>query len=118
MDCSTCTAVSLWYQRQSAGDFTVRIRLDKQGYKVLVVDEDERDPVNNEHVFDDIEHLMEYLCMLHQVILNDHDTDHFYTHFQYAIPFFPSTIVPISYLRNHPDHYQMFLSAAELFFRC
>lgn len=118
MECTTCTTVSLWYQREKAGDFTVAIRYDGEGYKVRVVDEDERDPVYNEHMFTDVKHLIEYLCMLHQVVLNDHDTDHFYTHFQYAIPFFPSAIVPMSYLRNHVDHYEGFLRATELFFRC
>jgi hypothetical protein len=61
--------------------------------------------------------MQEYLAVLHRQILNDHDAQNRFTHFQYAIPFFPSVIVPIGYIRGHADHYQCFLDALELFFR-
>ena len=114
---TTTSVVSLWYQRVEGPDFIIKIRNEDDGYKIQVVDDDERDPVHNNFVFTEVAHLVEYLRILHRVILTDHDTDQFYTHFQYAIPFFPSIIVPISYVRTHPNHYDTFIEALEFFFR-
>ena len=112
----TTSSVSLWYQREDDNDFIVRVCYD-EGYKVRIYDNDDRDPIYNEHVFEDFEHVQEYLTMLHRQILNDHDPQNRFTHFQYAVPFFPSVIVPIGYIRTHADHYQCFQDALELFFR-
>lgn len=112
----TTSSVSLWYQREDNNDFIVRICYDN-GYKVHVSDNDSRDPIYNEHVFETFEHVQEYLAMLHRQVLNDHDPENRFTHFQYAVPFFPSVIVPIGYIRGHPDHYHAFEEALELFFR-
>jgi hypothetical protein len=113
----TSSAVCIWYQRENDNDdFIVQVRYDN-GYKVRSFDKDDRDPIYNEHVFETFEHVQEYLTMLHRQILNDHDAQNRFTHFQYAIPFFPSVIVPIGYIRGHQDHYQCFQDALELFFR-
>jgi len=112
----TTSAVCLWYQREDDNDFIVRICYD-DGYKIRINDNDDRDPIYNEHVFETFEHVQEYLTTLHKQILNDHDPQNRFTHFQYAIPFFPSVIVPIGYIRSHADHYQCFQDALELFFR-
>jgi len=110
------SAVCLWYQRENNDDFIVKIRYD-EGYKVHVSDNDRRDPIYNEHVFETFEHVQEYLAVLHRQIMNDHDPQNRFTHFQYAVPFFPSVIVPIGYIRGHADHYDSFQGALELFFR-
>jgi hypothetical protein len=112
----TTSSVSLWYQREDNRDFVVQICYNN-GYKVRVYDNDDRDPIYNEHVFEDFEHVQEYLHVLHRQILNDHDPHNRFTHFQYAVPFFPSVIVPIGYIRTHADHYKCFQDALELFFR-
>jgi len=115
------SAVSIWYQRECDNnedekDFVVRICYDN-GYKVCISDNDSRDPIYNEHVFETFAHVQEYLTTLHRQVLNDHDSHNRFTHFQYAVPFFPSVIVPIGYIRGHPDHYHAFQEALELFFR-
>jgi hypothetical protein len=113
------SAVTIWYQREDDNDFIVRIcyKNSYNGYKVRIEDNDSRDPIYNEHVFETFENVQEYLTTLHKQIMNDHDAQNRFTHFQYAIPFFPSVIVPNGYIRNHPDHYQCFLEGLELFFR-
>ena len=109
--------VNLWYQREDEGDFIVSIRSVEDGYRVIVRDEDSRDPLYSEHVFETYEHMLEYLQILHNQVLNDHDPQSRFTHFQYSIPFFPAIIVPVSYIRGHKDHYTTFQEALEYFFR-
>ena len=109
--------VSVFYQRLGEEDFIVRIRSVADGYRILVTDRDGRDAIENEYVFTDLEHLTEYLKTLHESILDDQDTDHPFTHFQYAIPFYPSVIIPIDYLLSHSKPYERFHEALELFFR-
>jgi hypothetical protein len=50
-------------------------------------------------------------------VLNDQDAHNRFTHFQYSIPFFPSVIVPIGYIRSHNGPFCRFMEALELFFR-
>jgi hypothetical protein len=109
--------VSVFYQRLGEEDFVIRIRSVADGYRILVTDRDERDAIENEYVFTNFEHLTEYLKTLHESILDDQDTEHPFTHFQYAIPFYPSVIISIPFLQNHNRAYERFHEALELFFR-
>jgi len=110
------STVHLWYQRENSEDFTVSICYDN-GYKIVTNDNDSRDPTHNEHVFTKFEHLREYLRMLHRQVLNDNDPHNRFTYFQHGIPFFPSVLLPIGYIRTHPENYFYFMDALELFFR-
>jgi hypothetical protein len=111
------TTVSLWYQRVNQDDFIVKIRSLADGYRIQVTDRDGRDAIENEHLFTNFEHLSEYLKTLHEAILDDQDTDHPFAFFQYAIPFYPSIIIPIKYLLSRSRPYERFQEALELFFR-
>jgi len=114
---SNGSTVSLWYQRENQDDFIVKMRSVADGYKIQVTDRDGRDAIENEYVFTDLEHLTQYLKTLHEAILDDQDPGHPFTHFQYAIPFYPSVIIPIEYLLSHSKPYERFHEALELFFR-
>jgi hypothetical protein len=109
--------VSVFYQREGEEDFVIKIRSVADGYRIQVTDRDGRDAIENEFVFTNLYHLTEYLKTLHESILDDHDTEHPFTYFQYAIPFYPSVIIPIPFLQNHNSSYRRFHSALELFFR-
>jgi hypothetical protein len=113
------STVHLWYQREGGEDFKVSIRYeeDQGGFVLVARDEDSRDPIRNEHVFGKLAHVEEYLKTLHNQVLNDHDPRNRFTHFQYSVPFFPSVIIPVSYVKSHQDLFCRFLEALELFFR-
>jgi len=111
------STVHLWYQRENGGDFRVSIRYQDDGYKVVANDDDSRDPIHNEHVFPALENVEEYLNTLHNQVLNDHDSRNRFTHFQYSVPFFPSVIIPVSYVKSHHGLFYRFMEALELFFR-
>jgi len=114
---SNGTTVCLWYQRLNQDDFAIKIRSVADGYSIRVTDRDDRDAIENEFVFTNFEHLAEYLKTLHEAILDDQDPGHPFTHFQYAIPFYPSVIIPIDYMLGHNRPYERFQEALELFFR-
>jgi len=109
--------VSVFYQRSGEEDFVIKMRSVADGYRIQVTDRDDRDAIENEYVFTNFEHLSEYLKTLHESILDDQDTEHPFTHFQYAIPFYPSIIIPINYLLRYSRPYERFQEALELFFR-
>jgi hypothetical protein len=111
------STVSIFYQRLGEADFIIKIRSVADGYRIQVTDDDGRDAIENEFVFTDLYHLTEYLKTLHEAILDDQDTDHPFTYFQYAIPFYPSIIIPIDYLLRHGRAYERFHESLELFFR-
>lgn len=111
------STVSVWYQRKGQEDFIIKIRSVADGYRILVTDRDGRDAMENEFVFTDLYHLTDYLKTLHETILDDQDTEHPFSHFQYAIPFYPSVIIPIEYLLSHSRPYERFHDALEQFFR-
>jgi len=111
------STVHLWYQRETGGDFRVSLQYTDDGYRLIVQDEDPRDPIRNEHVFESLENVEEYLNALHNQVLNDQDAQNRFTHFQYSVPFFPSVIVPIGYIRSHHGPFCRFMEAVELFFR-
>jgi hypothetical protein len=111
------STVCLWYQRENQNDFVVKIRSVADGYSIQVTDRDRRDAIENEFVFTNFEHLTEYLKTLHESILDDQDAAHPFAFFQYAIPFYPSIIIPIDYLHSHNRPYERFQDALELFFR-
>ena len=113
------STVHLWYQREGGGDFRVSIRYDEEqgGFVIVAKDEDARDPIRNESVFEKLEHVEEYLNTLHNQVLNDHDSHNRFTHFQYSVPFFPSVIIPVSYVKSHHGLFYRFMEALELYFR-
>ena len=111
------STVSVFYQREGEEDFIIKIRSVADGYRIQVTDRDDRDAIENEYIFTDLQHLTEYLKTLHESILDDQDNVHPFTHFQYAIPFYPSIIIPIDYLLRHGRAYERFQEALELFFR-
>jgi hypothetical protein len=114
---SHTSQILLVLQRQSGSDdFSVKIQLDEEGYKVYVNEQDERDPYRMNRVFDSYEALSNYVDALINQALDDRDVNNPFTHFQYNIPLFPSVIVPLEDLREEGVVYTNFVSSFDVFF--
>ena len=108
--------VRLWYQRES-GDFKVAIASEADGYRVTVIERDERDPQDSyDYVFEDFDQVVSYLHRLNRLITDDQDRDSPFTHFQYSIPYFPSVLVSLPTLQEKKGHFGHFVNALKFYF--
>ena len=114
---SHSSQILLVLQRQSGtDDFSVKVELDEEGYKVTVKEQDERDPYHMDHVFYNYKALSNYVDALINLALDDRDVANPFTHFQYNIPLFPSVIVPLEDLREEGVAYTNFVNSFDVFF--
>ena len=108
--------VRIWYQRES-GDFKVAIASEADGYRVTVIERDERDPQDSyDYVFEDFDQVVNYLHRLNRLITDDQDRDSPFTYFQYSIPYFPSVLVSLPTLQQKKGHFGHFVNALKFYF--
>jgi len=111
------SSVVFFFQRKSGveDDFIVRICREEEGYSIDVKEKDSRDPVQAQHFFETLDHVLDYVSILTYQVLNDTDPDNPFLFFQYSIPFFPSILLPIKNLRKS-SVYERFQQALEFYF--
>jgi hypothetical protein len=107
--------VSIWFQRKNTGDFSVTISFTDDGFTLQVSDKYANDTYEKTFYLETFDEVMSYLETLSYQVLNDHDSIHPFTYFQYTIPNFPSVLMDVHKLRND-TMYNRFTSALEFHF--
>ena len=107
--------ITLWFQRKDTGDFRVSIRATNDGFTIRVNDMYNSDWYENTIHMETYDEVVAYVNAVCNQVLNDRDTLHPFTSFQYTIPNFPSVIAEVKRLRND-GFYERFCEAMEFHF--